>query len=184
MSHQSKVQEAELFITKNYSDLVGYDMHIYLQFFKCQTFYKTLTFCFHSKTCAISWKTKHSQMVLTSANILHKFLICCYVSYCSPLIGPAKWLLQKQSSWWWLNPQEQLMLIHYFLLVSLSVSLFPKRVQSFQDNYCILTAGLDWLQKHYQISLSVSFHTQTQMFGWNVELQKPHQCLSIHTDRY
>lgn len=81
VSHQSKVQEAEPFVTKNYSDLVGMICIFIYSSSNVRHVTKrspSVVFCFHSKTCAISWKTKHSQTVLTSANILHTFLICCY----------------------------------------------------------------------------------------------------------
>lgn len=76
-------------------------------------------------------------------------------SYCGPLIGTAKWLLQNQSSWGWRNPQEQLRLICYFLLMSLS--LFPKCVQSFQDHFYTLAAGLDWIRNTIRLDVRYRF---------------------------
>lgn len=41
-----KAQESEPISTNSYLELVAYDLHIYLQDFKFQTFYKMLTLSF------------------------------------------------------------------------------------------------------------------------------------------
>lgn len=72
----------------------------------------------HSQWWEISRKTKHSQTVSTSANILHEFLICCYDPTLQFLIRTAKWLLQNSLHGSDLTHKSNLMLICYLLVMS------------------------------------------------------------------
>lgn len=70
---------------------MGRDIYIYL--LQVLDILQNAHLQFHVTSTAkdeISRKTKHSQTVSTSANILHEFLICCYDPTLQFLIRTAK----------------------------------------------------------------------------------------------
>lgn len=91
-------------------------------YFKCQTSYKKA----HLQMCVTSTanegryleKQNISQMLSTSANILHEFLICCYDPTLRFLIRTAKLLQQNCLHGSNLTHKSNLALICYLLVMS------------------------------------------------------------------
>lgn len=119
--HVSNVQYSEPFLNNNY---LWHEIYIYLsirRFTKCSP---SIPCDIHSRRWEISRKPKHSRTVLTSANILHEFFICCHDPTLQFVNRTAKLLPQNSCGGKDLTHKSNLMLICY-LLVTSSYRRFP-----------------------------------------------------------